>query len=252
MPIDQQTADALTGILQRLRTGCDEIANLLPNAAPQLGEARLAALQRNYAEVSNYDRHYSTTRSALTTLLVTIGLLIVVDPLKELTNLSTCDVISVGAGFSNLFSRYSITFLLFFVAFPLNLYFRRMTTACGWLERAIEREMGRSSVLPNTTNITLPTYLVNLQLADPPLGYYFRYDLYRVAKQIRWPRADPITMLLLFSVLSFASILFILKFANCAFWRAWRTYCALLLPVFATFLIYIHNQIRPAPEQLID
>ena len=73
MPIDQVTANILTQTVQQLRVSCENITNLLADTPAEPvpdADQRIEILQKNYAEVSNYDRHYSTTRSALTTLLI--------------------------------------------------------------------------------------------------------------------------------------------------------------------------------------
>jgi hypothetical protein len=219
MPVDQATAQSLAQILGRLRAGCDDIAALLPNAATtptQDDKQKIEILQKYYSEISNYDRHYSSTRSALTVLLVTVGLVLATEPLKAMWARTSCIPSSAWAGIADLLNHFPITLLLFLLTFPVNLYFRRLTFACAILERAIEREIAVKSAIPVPGDMFIPN---NIQNLAPPIGYYFRYDLGRVNRQIGWPRLDEMTLLLIFSVLEFIAILFYWEISACMFWR---------------------------------
>jgi hypothetical protein len=232
MPIDQATANSLTEILRRFREGCQEIANLLPNAPAQpapTADRRIEILQKNFAEVSNYDRHYSTTRSALTVLLVTVGLALAVEPLKSLWGRAPpCSASNGWDGLGDVLYRFPITLLLFLLTVPVNFYFRRLTFTCAIIERAIEREIAECANLQVVPEMALPPRIGNLR---PPVGYYFRFDLYRVSRSVGWPRLDEMTMLLLFAVLEFIAILFYWEVSSCTFWRSYFTYGLFAAPV---------------------
>ncbi len=239
MPIDQVTADVLTQTVQQLRVSCQNITNLLAHAPEEpvpSADEFIAILQKNFAEVSNYDRHYSTTRSALTTLLITVGLLLAHDPLANLSAAPKCSITSGWDAVTNIVYYFPITLLLFLLTIPLNLHFRRLTYACAMLERAIEREVGRIAALPGFDTITLPQRLQNL---TPPVGYFFRLDLRRAYKAIGWPRLDQMTLLLLPAVFEFIVILYFFEIRLCDFWKYFWNYLILLIPPIALGFFYL-------------
>lgn len=239
MPIDQVTANILTQTVQQLRVSCENITNLLADTPAEPvpdADQRIEILQKNYAEVSNYDRHYSTTRSALTTLLVTVGLLLAHDPLGNLSSAAKCSITGGWAAFMNILYYFPITLLLFLLTVPLNLHFRRLTYACAMLERAIEREVGRIAALPGFGTITLPRKLENL---TPPVGYYFRLDLRRAHRALGWPRLDQMTLLLLPAVFEFIAISYFFEIRLCSFWNYYWNYLILLISPIALGLFYL-------------
>lgn len=216
MTLTPPETQALNSALQALQTASSQVEQVLAGAVPP-SDKRIDILQKNLAELSNYDRHYSTTRSALTTLLITVGLYAAGEPLKALwTPQVTCAWDGIGSATGYLLYRFPITILLFFLAFPVNLFFRRQTQACGWVERVIAREVALIAGLPNPPAI--PTALQNL---NPPIsGYYFPQDLHRALGQLkRWPTFDEMTILLLFAQLEFLAILFCLMARPCG--RPW-------------------------------
>lgn len=250
--MDPQTATALTPILQRLRDACEDIANMMPNAAAQpqpTAERRVEILQKNFSEVSNYDRHYSTTRSALTVLLVTVGLALAVEPLKSLWGRNPlCSVVNGWDGLKDLLYHFPITLLLFLLTFPVNLYFRRLTFTCAIIERAIEREIAVRALLPISLDMALPATIQNL---DPPIGYYFRFDLYRVNRAVGWPRPDEMTLLLLFAVLEFIAILFFWEVSGCTFWHVAFTCGIFVLPIIIIIIFFFWRRPRAAAGNVI-
>jgi hypothetical protein len=79
MPLDDQVKLVFGDALTKLNSICTNINNVmaqngLVQVTPIDNAKKIDILQKVYAEASNYDRHYSITRSALTSLLVTVGL----------------------------------------------------------------------------------------------------------------------------------------------------------------------------------
>jgi hypothetical protein len=232
MALTTLETQALNDALHALRSAGNQVEQVLGGPVPP-SDKRIDILQKNFAELSNYDRHYSTTRSALTTLLITVGLYVAGEPLKELWASQTCSWGDIGSAASYLLYRFPITILLFFLAFPVNLYFRRQTRACGWVERVIAREIALIAGLPDPPAI--PTALQNL---NPPIsGYYFPQDFHRALRRIgRWPSLDEMTILLLFAQLEFLAILCCLMARQCG--RPWYELLGFVaVPVVLAFIL---------------
>jgi hypothetical protein len=240
MPLDQQTTDALNRVFQGLDTASREVRHLLGGVNPAPDDKRIEVLQKNFAELSNYDRHYSTTRSALTTLLVTVGLVIAQEPIRQsLANVASQTCIAPHGWFvvTYIARNFAFTLLLFFLAFPVNLYFRKQTLACALIERTIAHEIGTIANLPNVPN--LPRRVLNIN--NPPVrGYYFPEDFRRVVRELRWPWFDEMTTLLLFAVLEFLVVVALLISWPCALWPIWVIVAALAAPgLFVLVLFYV-------------
>lgn len=226
MPIDTPTATTLGQVLQTLRTASNELESLLGGTAPA-PDKRIDILQKNSAELGNYDRHYSTTRSALTTLLVTVGLYVANAPVSALLSKTSCAATDILSVMAYLVRNFGVTILLFLLAFPVNLFFRRQTLACNRIQRVIAREIGMVAALPD-----VPPAPPDIQGLHPPIrGYYFTDDLYRVLQSVKWPRFDWMTRLLLFAVLEFLVIVVVLISSGCNIWPAYVDFLLLAGPL---------------------
>lgn len=253
MPVDQESANTLTQALQQVRAACQRIESILPgnaavaNAAP---DQRIEILQKNFAEVSNYDRHYSTTRSALTTLLITVGLLLAKDPLSAIAGRTSCTLARPLDGVIDIFYQFPITLLLFLLSIPLNLHFRRLTASCAALERSIEREIGHLAAIPGANQVEVPHGLRNL--AAPPIGYHFRLDLRRAYRAVGWPRVDTMTLLLVPAILEFIAICYCFEVIVCKFWSLYWNFLILLAPLLFLLVFYLARLLFKGPATAED
>jgi len=85
MPFDPAERGALEEATQQLDTARQRLGAVLGGPPPLATAAQtIDILQKTYGEISNYDRHYSTVRSALTTLVVGAGLVAATEPLKTM------------------------------------------------------------------------------------------------------------------------------------------------------------------------
>jgi len=206
MPLNPAQKLALVAIHERLGAARQALANLLggvPEAADPA--AKIDILQKCYGEISNYDRHYSTVRSALTTLVVGAGLVAAADPLKALA----CQQLS-GNGQDPAFvllvlvplvlvplvlEKLALTWLLFFLAVVVSLHFQRLTYACRKLEEEIERRIANAAGLATLGD----EEVVGVKIS----GFRFRDDLSRVVKKVRVIYFDEMSILLLMAILIF-------------------------------------------------
>jgi hypothetical protein len=226
MPFDQPTTNALNNALQSLQTASNELTKLLGGATPA-PDKRIEILQKNFEQLSHYDRHYSTTRSALTTLLVTVGLVVAHDPLQALwVPQAVCVATDAWSVMTYIVRNFAVTLLLFFLAFPVNLYFRKLTLACNLIEHTISREIAEILGLPD-----IPSASARIRrVPDPPVrGYYFSDDLRRVVTSLKWPWFDAMTNLLMFAEAEFLIILVLVLISHCGFWSNYYGF-ALAIP----------------------
>jgi hypothetical protein len=230
MPFDQPTTNALNKALKSLETASNELAQLLDGTTPA-PDNRIEILQKNFEQLSHYDRHYSTTRSALTTLLVTVGLVVAHDPLQALWAPQTvCVATDAWSAMTYLVRNFAITLLLFFLAFPVNLHFRKLTLACNLIEHTISREIAEILGLPDIP----PASARIRRIPGPPVrGYYFSDDLRRVVASLKWPWFDAMTNLLMFAQAEFIIILLLILTSHCGFWSNYYSLALAIPPVLA-------------------
>ena len=235
MSFDQPTTNALNNALQSLQAASNELTRLLGGATPE-PDKRIEILQKNFEQLSHYDRHYSTTRSALTTLLVTVGLVVAHDPLQNLWTLPACVVTDAWSVVSYIVRNFAVTLLLFFLAFPVNLHFRKQTLACNLIEHTISREIAEILGLPD-----IPRASVQIgRIKDPPVrGYYFSDDHRRVVASLKWPWFDAMTNLLMFAEAEFLIILVLVLLSHCAFWSNYILLALAVPPVLAVVIFAV-------------
>ena len=136
MPLDENVKGVFSDALSKLNGICTNIRNVLSEngivqTTPIDDIKRIDILQKVYSEVSNYDRHYSITRSGLTSLLVTVGLAASkdgFDHLPTMSDLNQCNIDGYLSISYELFSKFFVTMIFFFLAIILNLHFQRMTS----------------------------------------------------------------------------------------------------------------------------
>lgn len=235
MPFDQPTTNALNNALQSLQTASSELTRLLGGTTPA-PDKRIEVLQKNFEQLSHYDRHYSTTRSALTTLLVTVGLVVAHDPLHDLWASTACFVTDALSVVTYIVSNFAVTLLLFFLAFPVNLHFRKLTLACNLIEHTISREIAEILGLPD---IPSPSARI-LRIPDPPVrGYYFSDDHRRVVASLKWPWFDAMTSLLMAAEAEFIIILVLALISHCALWSKYYLLALAVPPALAAVALTV-------------
>lgn len=126
-------------------------------------------LYKIYAEVSNYDRHYSTVRAGTWTFLISVAAAIGAVLIRE----------------KLFFTAAFIPFLILAVAILLNLYFQRLTHCCRLIQRDIENEVEQSFLQDYKPNYDLLKFRHNLAIKypesklrfDPPIWILFVFSL---------------------------------------------------------------------------
>jgi hypothetical protein len=178
----------------------------MTGAAPAgpTADRQVDVLQKVYGEVSNYDRHYSTTRPALTALVVTVGLAASAEPIKALFDHSRQFLVCSNPAFGTIVERvlpFGVTLLLFLLAVLVSLYFQRLTRSCQLIEEAIEREISRlmTGVVHGELDRQLTTIIGRISY------YQFRIDLGLVSRSLKWPHFDTMSRILLFGICTFIS-----------------------------------------------
>jgi hypothetical protein len=220
MPIDLNdpaTRSRLEPILSRLNLAGQDLAQLMagaPAAAPT-PDRQVDVLQKVYGEISNYDRHYSTTRSALTALVVTVGLAASAEPIKALFDTSKQPPVCLNPRFDAIVQQalpFGITLLLFLLAVLVSLYFQRLTRSCQLLEEAIEREINRltTGTVRGQPDRQLAPIIGNISY------YQFREDLGIVGHSLKWPHFDTMSRLLLFGIFVFISFIIDVVLYRCS------------------------------------
>ena len=207
MPLDDETRARLNPIHQRLALASQELDLLL--TAPDAGlpaERRVDLLWNVFGEVSNYDRHYSTVRSALTILLVSVGLAVASEPLKALFAIVRAqdNPFCLQHGASELVTHGVLPFvpmlLIFALAIAINIHFQRLTASCEILEDEIERKIIELSPGLGEPGVQNPK-------AAGVSGYRFRRDLETIYRRTRRRHPEPMKILLIVGILVF--ILFV-------------------------------------------
>lgn len=234
MPLTNQEAQ----IAQTIHDRAAEIGTLTtqllgPAAiAPPSTEEKIELLQKAYGEVSNYDRHYSSVRSALTALLVTVGLAASADAFRTTVQDSTVSthtvtsiILTTACAIDNwdhvlerIILTFLVTFLLFFMAILINVYFQRLTRACDVMERQIDLAIDQLSGL----NILPP---VNPAPANPiPFSYNFRTGFRFAVKDCTLYHFDGMAWLLIISISMFVAFAISTRGVGCQGWTLGKTF----------------------------
>lgn len=228
----------LEPILDRLNQAAKSLAQLLPGApvAQPTRERQVDVLQKVYGEISNYDRHYSTTRSALTALTVTVGLAASAEPIKTLFDASKQPAVCSAPGFATTVQQalpFAITLLLFLLAILVSLYFQRLTRSCQLLEEVVERKINEL-----TTNTAGGQVDRQLNPVISQITYYqFREDLSTVRRALKWPHFDTMSRLLLFGITIFISFVVVVVFYRCSSLHWYWGTLILIGPPVSTWLL---------------
>jgi hypothetical protein len=220
MPLDDQVKLVFGDALTKLNSICTNINNVmaqngLVQVTPIDNAKKKDILQKVYAEASNYDRHYSITRSALTSLLVTVGLAASKDGFDHMPSMSTlaisCDFKGYLGLSYELARTFFVTLILFFLAILINLYFQRMTFSCRLIEHKIEKLIQEmvAGVTAGTDRLRNHTAISGIS------GYEFRDHLGRVYREIPSPHFDMMARLLLTGIALFFSYLFTIASKQC-------------------------------------
>jgi hypothetical protein len=122
MPLDEDVKTVFSDALSKLDGICANIKKvMLQNGVEPTtidNNKRIDILQKVYQEVINYDRHYSITRSAITSLLITVGLAAAKDGFDHLPTVATLGLSCDLRGFLNLsielLRTFFVTMILFF------------------------------------------------------------------------------------------------------------------------------------------
>jgi hypothetical protein len=96
----------------------------------------------------------------------------------------------------------------------VSLYFQRLTSACGLIEREIERR-----VIELAGGVAPPRRRRLAGLDLTLLG--FRHDLAAVHRVVPWLQVDAMTGLLLTGISGFAAFVVVANLQRCGFWTAW-------------------------------
>jgi hypothetical protein len=201
MPLDPGERQALEAAAQQLDAARQQLAVVLAGPPPPVtADQTIDILQSTYGEISNYDRHYSTVRSALTTLVVGAGLVAAAEPLKVLSALSVCrDCQTLWCHahriFTGVTAPFALTWLLFALAVLVSLYFQRLTYACRKLEEEIERRIATAAHLAN--------YPVQQVRGVDVQGFLFRTDLRSVVRRVSRVYFDEMSQLLVAAITVF-------------------------------------------------
>jgi hypothetical protein len=213
MPLDPAERAALQAAAQQLDAARQQLGTVLGGLPAAPAEQTIDILQMTYGEISNYDRHYSTVRSALTTLVVGAGLVAAAEPIKALTASSVCKdcvtlwchVHRIGAAVTG---PFGLTWLLFVLAVLVSQYFQRLTYACRVLEEEIERRIATAANLANDA----PQQVMGIDIN----GFQFRSDLKAVVSKVSPVYFDEMSRLLVTAILVFFGFLILYALRLCA------------------------------------
>ncbi len=216
MPLDDETRRRLQPVQQGLASATSALDALLTAGTGDLSrERKMELLGKTYTEASNYDRHYSTTRSALTGLVITIGLAAASDPIKTVLAIAKpadspyCLQLGVRALLVHGVMPFVPTLLMFALAIAVNLYFQKFTAACEKIETEIERKL--AELAPE------------LQLAPAPrragatniTGYLFRADLKAALAETSLWHPEAMKLLLVIAIGVFIAFVATLAWLKC-------------------------------------
>jgi hypothetical protein len=209
MASDDVTRQRLDAVRQLLAQAADELGSVLAAPAELSVERRVDLLWKVFGEVSNYDRHYSTVRSALTILLVSVGLAVASDPLKAVFSYAKpqdspfCLQLGPAAFVIHGVLPFVPMLLIFALAIAINVYFQRLTASCEILEDEIERQIVTLSGGLGAAGLGAP------EAPDPKAagvsGYRFRRDLKSIYRHTSGWHMDAMKLLLLIGVAIFVA-----------------------------------------------
>ena len=114
-------------------------------------------LLKMYAEVSNYDRHYSTVRTTISTFLVAVSFSLGSFLLKE-----GLEILSLALPTS-----------LLLVTILLNSHYQRLTYSCRRIEQELENELERVMTSPASVSPAVIKFRHNLENAFRGTKVYF-------------------------------------------------------------------------------
>jgi hypothetical protein len=213
MPLDDETRRRLLPVRDGLVNAAQALDALLTGAPEPLSrDARIELLGKTYTRASDYDRHYSTTRSALTGLVITIGLAAAADPIKAVLALTptspACVSLGTKAHLLQAILPFAPTLLMFLLAVVVNVYFQRLTAACEIIESEVERRLGE--LAPDL----YPAGSMRAGRVPGITGYAFRTDLrIAFAKTSVW-HPEAMKLLLVLAILVFIAFV-----AGATWWR---------------------------------
>lgn len=224
MPLSQQEADALRQVRDRLTATATALDGMLGAgpAAAAVDADRIAQLRSEHGEAGDYDRHYSTTRSALTALVVTVGLAASADRIKALTSAGAACAIdpfaqTLGITLAATLFPFALTILLFLLAVAVSLYFQRLTFACELIQREAEHRLAALAgiMVPADQDWTARRERFN---AHAMPGGAFRADLAVISTHLSY-RGDAMTSLLLLGIFTFLGLAVGFTFQPCSSWH---------------------------------
>jgi hypothetical protein len=252
MPLDDETRKLFDDTLSKLNGICTNISNLLSQGGtvtetPLDGEKQIDILQNVYGDVSNYDRHYSITRSTLTALLVTVGLAASKDGFDHLPTLQSLGLPCNTEGFVELSfalgRNFFIPLILFFLAVVTNLHFQRMTFACRLIEHKIETLIQKLAKIKPAAEEGKDKFRDHKAISDIS-GFEFRHHLGTVYNKIPSPHFDLMARLLLTGISLFCCYVFVLASQECKRKLVWNAIILFGIPVLVYLAAHLWNFIR--------